>query len=95
MELCQIHGIEAVAGSGSFTRDQLQKAMGQAGQQKSRKLVEPQLSYGILEVPAPESGGIHEFELHLPGGAKLTFPWYGEAAAMAGKFLCAYEGGKR
>lgn len=95
LELARTHGVEAVARSGSFTREQLQKAMSHADHQKRKKRTETPLNYGVLEVPAPESGVIHELELHFPSGAKLIFPAHGETAAMVGKFLCAYEGGIR
>ncbi|MCB9228219.1 MAG: hypothetical protein H6618_01270 [Deltaproteobacteria bacterium] len=53
LELSRLHGIEAIAKSGSFTRDQLQKAMnGRPDQQKEQKSTEVPLKYGILEVPA-------------------------------------------
>ncbi|MCB9228239.1 MAG: hypothetical protein H6618_01370 [Deltaproteobacteria bacterium] len=96
LELSRLHGIEAIAKSGSFTRDQLQKAMnGRPDQQKEQKSTEVPLKYGILEVPAPEPEGSHDLELHFPSGAKLIFPADGKTAAMAGKFLSVYEGGKR
>ena len=96
LELSRLHGIEAIAKSGSFTRDQLQKAVnGRPDQQKEQNSAEASLKYGILEVPAPDPDGNHELELHFPSGAKLIFPADGKTAAMAGKFLSVYEGGKR